>query len=180
MQTYIVLLRGINVSGQKKIRMAQLRSALVRSGFQDVLTFIQSGNIILRDKRKKEAVTARIQECILNYFGFDVPVLVFKPSEWKAIYAHNPYSITEANKKNLCFVYLFDTPAADRMLVLEQESFPNEEFHISPKCIYLNCHQGYGKAKCNNNFFEQRLKVKATARNLRTVQTLSKMAAEME
>lgn len=180
MQTYIVLLRGINVSGKKKIRMADLKTALEKAGFQDVSTYIQSGNIILRHNSSKEAVNERVKACLQNDFGYDVPVLSFTPGEWDRIYATSPYPDIEATQKNRYFVFLFETPAEERITALEQESFPNEDFHISPNCIYLNCLQGYGKAKCNNNFFEQRLKLRATTRNLRTVRTLAQMAARMD
>lgn len=179
MQTYIVLLRGINVSGQKKIRMEELREALKKEGFAEVKTYIQSGNILVRHKGTNEQVAVQIQACIKENFGFDVPAFVYNPAEWEAIYSHNPYLSENQDKKGLYYVFLYDTPAEEKMSDLAKESFPNEEFTLTQECIYLNYQQGYGKAKCNNNFFEKRLKIRATARNLRTVQTLAQMAAEM-
>ena len=179
MQTYIALLRGINVSGQKKVHMADLRTALENKGFHEVVTYIQSGNIILRYQGSKEDVNEVISACLLDDFGYEVPVLAFTPAEWNAIHTQSPFLPEETDQKNYYFVFLFDVPDNERVASLENEVFPNEEFQISPECIYLNCHRGYGKAKCNNNFFEQRLKVRATTRNLRTVRTLSQMAAEM-
>lgn len=180
MQTYIALLRGINVSGQKKIRMEQLRTSLKKNGFEDVQTYIQSGNMIVRHQGGTQGVSAQIHACILSEFGFDVPVLTFEPSDWEKIYSHNPYLSKNIDEKGLYFVFLYDAPSAEKMANLARESFPNEEFTLTPNCIYLNCHQGYGNAKCTNNFFEQRLQVRATTRNLRTVQTLARMAAEIE
>ena len=179
MQTYIILLRGINVSGQKIIRMADLRQALEKRGFQGVTTYIQSGNIILRSGADKEAVRQQVYDCLQEDFGFDVPVLVFEPMEWTSILSDLPYEEDDADLKRLYFVFIYDIPAADLISAMEQVSFPNEEFQITSACIYLRCHSGYGKAKCNNNFFEKRLKVRATARNLRTVKTLGQMASEM-
>lgn len=180
MQTYIILLRGINVSGQKKIRMEKLRDSLKNSGFSQVKTYIQSGNILVRHDGTNEQVAAQVQACIRKDFGFDVPALVYTPAVWDAIYSHNPYLSETPDQKGLYFVFLYDTPAEGKLSDLTKECFPNEAFSLTPECIYLNVKAGYGKAKCNNNFFEQRLQVRATARNLRTVQALARMAAEME
>ena len=179
MQTYIVLLRGINVGGHKKIKMAELRSALERVGFQSVSTYIQSGNIVLRHSDPQELVASRIARCIKNDFGHEVPVVVYLPEEWNTMMAQLPFALEEADTQNFYFIFLFDRPDKGRINALESESFPHEKFHIRPGCIYLMCEKGYGKAKCNNNFFEKRLKVQATARNLRTVNTLSQMAGDL-
>lgn len=178
MQTYIVLLRGINVSGKNKIRMAELKSALEKAGFHDVTTYIQSGNIILRYDGSKAEVNENVGACLQEDFGFDIPVKSFTPGEWERIYSNRLYSADEATEKNHYFVFLFDDATSDRIDALEQESFPNEEFSIRTNCVYLNFKKGYGKAKCDNNFFEKRLQVRATTRNQRTVRTLLQMAKE--
>ena len=180
MNTYIVLLRGVNVSGVKKIRMAALRMALENTGFRDVSTYIQSGNIVLRYKGSREMVIAKVMACIQDEFGHEVPVLVYTPEEWGQIYAGCPYPAPEALQKNIYVVYLFESPPETRIRALEQESFPNEEFRFGPNRIYLSCQKVYGKAKCNTNFFEKRLQVSGTTRNLRTVETLLRMAAELD
>ena len=180
MQTFIVLLRGINVSGQKKIKMIELREALERRGFNNVSTYIQSGNLILQHSKDKDEVRTAVRSCLLTDFGYEVPVIAYTPNEWETIYSKNPFNQSEEDQKGHYIVFLFENPDVEGVKALSQESFPNEEFHISTNCVYLNCHQGYGKAKCSNNFFENRLKVKATSRNLRTVRTLSKMASEFE
>lgn len=159
--------------------MEELREALKKAGLAEVRTYIQSGNLLIRHKADSGQVCALIQQCIKKDFGFDVPVLVYEPEAWEAIYSRNPYLPENRDQKGLYIVFLYDSPAEEKVSDLVKENFPHEQFTITPECIYLNCQQGYGKAKCNNNFFEQRLKVRATTRNLRTVQALAQMAVEM-
>ena len=179
MHTNIVFLRGINVGGQKKIRMAELRSSLSNAGFHSAQTYIQSGNLIVQSKASKNKVSAKIHQVILNSFGFDVPVLTLELSTLQNILKENPYPATTEDNKGIYFVLLYERPDSALREALQSEVFPNEEFTITPTCIYLNCHEGYGRAKCNNNFFERRLKIQATARNWKTMKRMEEMAAEI-
>ena len=81
MRKWIILLRGINVSGQKKIIMAELRSHVEKAGFNNVLTYIQSGNIILAAARElsNEDVADKIRQVILANYGYEVGVFALQP-----------------------------------------------------------------------------------------------------
>ena len=182
MYTYLALLRGINVSGQKKIKMAELKQHFSHLGFENVQTYIQSGNLVFRHPepdhgRVEEIISAEVEKT----FGFEIGVWVRRHSAYLSIVTKNPYnSLPNEEKSGLYFVFLNQIPSPERITKLELENFANETFRITEECIYLYCHAGYGKAKCNNNFFEGRLKVQATTRNLRTVETLLKMSDELE
>ena len=92
MQTYIILLRGINVSGKNIIRMPDLKSAFEKSGFHDVSTYIQSGNILLRsDLPNKVNVKTRCEELIHDHFNLDVPIVVRNASELRKVLGKNPF-----------------------------------------------------------------------------------------
>jgi uncharacterized protein (DUF1697 family) len=173
MNNYIALLRGINVSGQKKIPMAELRELLTKSGFSNVETYIQSGNVFFQSSEsKKENLEIQIHESIKSHFGFEVPTLVLKPNELQEIFDACPFS--ENQKTRSYFMMLYE--AADNNLVEEisKLSDANETFHITNKCIYFYSAIGYSKSKFNNNFFERKLKVTATARNYKTMVKLVK------
>ncbi|MCL6267604.1 DUF1697 domain-containing protein [Flagellimonas myxillae] len=175
MKTFIVLLRGINVGGQKKIRMADLRESLHLKGFGEVHTYIQSGNIICRsDHLDLKSVEQLVQQSILKDFGFDVPTLALTTDEIDEIINNNPFASEE--EKSLYFVLLKNPPESERVESFNQEKFENEDFHITDRCVYLCCKTGYGKAKLSNNLVERKLKVEATARNLRTMKKLLEMA----
>ncbi len=171
MARYIIFLRGINVSGQRKIKMADLRASLEKSEFKNVLTYIQSGNIIVEaDKTVKQALASKISTIILHDFGFEVPTLVFLVEEIEAILMDVPFQNIE--KKNLYFTLLFKKPNQESVDAFNKTQFENEDFYIREQCVYLNCKKGAGKAKLNNNLIEKRLGVIATTRNLNTLKKM--------
>lgn len=168
MQTYIALLRGINVSGQKKIPMADLRELLAKSGFNNVQTYIQSGNVIFESlEEDKTTLETKIHESIKSHFSFEVPVLVLKPKELQQIFDDCPFP--QEKKENSYFMMLYSTANSGLVEEVSTLSYPNEEFKITDNCVYFYCATGYGKAKFSNNFFERKLKVTATARNYKTM-----------
>lgn len=174
METYIALLRGINVGGQKKIKMAELKTALEASGLQSVTTYIQSGNIVFGSLKKDcEKLASDIAKTILAHFGFEVPTLVVTTAVLEQILLENPFANEEP--KSLYFVLLKQVPKAVDILEFNRLKFEHEDFHITEKCVYLCCKAGYGKAKLSNNLVERKLRVEATARNLRTMQKLIEM-----
>ena len=168
MKTYIALLRGINVSGQNKIPMAELRELLTNSELANVQTYIQSGNVIFQSSEENKTIlAATIHNAIELHFGFKVPVLVLSPEELKRIFDDCPFS--KEKKENSYFTMLFSHPEKYLVDEVSKVSYPNEEFIITDKCVYFYCAVGYGKAKCGNNFFERKLKIIATARNYKTM-----------
>ncbi len=178
MKTYIALLRGINVSGHKKVPMADLRSMLRKMGFQDISTYIQSGNVVFSsDESNSHTLEKQIKQRIQGTFGFEVPVLVKSIAEFKKIIQQNPFTEAESLEKNqVYFVLLRDRPLQERVAVFQKEEFKNEKFEVTEGCVYLLCQNGYGRAKLNNNLVEQKLKVEATTRNYRTMAKLLEMA----
>ncbi|WP_374707795.1 DUF1697 domain-containing protein [Flavobacterium sp. J372] len=86
MNTYLALLRGINVSGKKIIKMEALRTLFEAAGFTDVKTYIQSGNVIFKAKSSsKQEVASQIEKMILAEYGFDVTVLFLIHSKLKKL-----------------------------------------------------------------------------------------------
>ncbi|MEM9648058.1 MAG: DUF1697 domain-containing protein [Bacteroidota bacterium] len=174
MKTFIALLRGINVSGQKKIKMADLKQALTAGRLSHVQTYIQSGNITFKSEVPERADQERkIQKVIQKEFGFEVPVLVLTAKEIESILSANPFKSEE--EKSLYFVLLKAAPQSELVHEFNQQKFANEDFHITERCVYLCCKAGYGKAKLSNNLVERKLKVEATTRNFRTMMKLLEM-----
>ena len=179
MPVYIALLRGINVSGQKKIRMSDLRDILQNSGFPDVQTYIQSGNLVFSSTEEDCTVLrTKIRDVIAAHYGFDVEVWLSEREAFMRIADQNPFlGGNDVSESNLYYVFPNEPASVERVEELQSAIFENEEFRITDQCIYLSCLKGYGKAKCNNNFFEKRLKVVATTRNLKTVQKLIEISS---
>jgi uncharacterized protein (DUF1697 family) len=176
MKTHIALLRGINVSGQKKVPMAELCLLFKNIGFSNVQTYIQSGNVVFQAlQERKTDLEDTIQKAILSHFGFEVSVLVRKASDLKSILDDCPF--TDDKKVKSYFTLLHKPP--DKNLVEDTKtiSYPNEEFEITNACVYFFSETGYGNAKCNNNFFERKLKVAATTRNYKTMVKLLSLSS---
>ena len=178
MQTYIALLRGVNVSGHKKIKMADLKLSLEDLSFSDVVTYIQSGNIVFKaDEKSISKLENIIHEKILKDFGFEVPVLVKTPKELTHALNNNPFKKDKLNVEKLFYVvFLKDKPQAENIAKLESYDYSPEEYVLDDKIIYYYAANGAGNAKMNNNFFENKLKVQATSRNWRTTHKLVELS----
>ena len=179
MINYIALLRGINVGGHKKIPMAKLRELLSKSGFENVQTYIQSGNVTFKSSVKSTLkIEQTIKKAILGYFGFEVSVLVMTRLDLKRIFEGCPFS--EDKKKTSYFMLLHDAPDEELIKMASEKVHEGEVYAIIGNCIYFVRDKGYGQAKFNVNFFERKLKTFATVRNYNTMVKLLSLCSEQE
>ena len=178
MKTYISLLRGINVSGQKKIKMADLKAIYEGMDFKEVKTYIQSGNVIFNTASKDDnQIIEKIQNKIFENYNFKVPVLLRSVEELKLIIKTNPFLADMEEDINKYYItFLAHEPEKENLDKINAASLLPEKFIIKGKEIYLHVPMGYGNAKLSNNFFESKLKVDATTRNWRTVNELVKIS----
>jgi uncharacterized protein (DUF1697 family) len=176
MQNYIAMLRGINVSGQKKIKMADFKNHLQELKFSDVQTYIQSGNAVFKNKKSApKALETKISKKILEEYGFEVSVIVKNPEELMDVLENNPF-VKDKDLNRLYVTFLSNEPTSDNLENLKGIDHTPEEYVLKGKTIYFYSPYGYGRAKMNNNFFENKLKVTATTRNWKTVNKLADMA----
>lgn len=179
MQTYIALLRGINVGGHKKVPMAELREILTTTKLENVKTYIQSGNIIFQSSESNTyKLEHTIKKSILAHFGFEIPILVKTREELNSIFEACPFS--EEKKMNSYFTLLSAMPDKDLVVEASKKIYLNEEYLISNNCIYFYSEKGYGNAKFNLSFFEKKLKISATSRNYKTMVKLLALSIEKE
>ena len=179
MKKYISILRGINVSGQKKILMTDLKNLYESIGYKNVETYIQSGNVIFEanEKDSEIEIASKIEVAILKLYSFEVPVIVFKNSKLKQWIESNPFLKDESLEERLYFTFLNKIP--DTLLVEQiRGDYLPEKFEVRDKVVYFYCQIGYGKTKLSNTFFEKKLKVKATTRNFKTTFKLLKLSLE--
>jgi len=175
MTTYVAMLRGINVSGQKKIKMVDLRAHLEEVGFKNIQTYIQSGNIIFEHtSTTAKELENTIEQKLEKEYGFHVPTLIKTPAELTSVIKHNPFKNEE--EKRLYVTFLYDLPEPEKLEKLEEVNYEPEQYIVDQKNIYFFSPLGYGNAKMNNNFFEKKLKTNATTRNWNTVNKLVEMA----
>lgn len=178
MNTYVAILRGVNVSGKNKLPMADLRAKLAQAGLQNIRTYIQSGNVIFEyGKSSPEELAKKIATVILKQFGFEVPVIVLTVEELSDIISNNPFLRDNSrDSKKLHVTFLAEKPQKENLDRTVELTFPPDEFIIRDRAVYVFCPNGYGRSKITNNFFEQKLKVTATTRNWKTVNKLKEIA----
>ena len=171
---YIALLRGINVSGQKLIKMTELKTMFENIGFNNVTTYIQSGNVVFSSTEKEVFKTQQqIKEAILEIFSFDVDVLVLGADKLKKITQNHLFLKGNENQiKAIYYTLLAEKPAKDLVNELNKLDQTAEFFQITDDVIYCFYPNGYGNAKWHNVFFEKKLKVSCTTRNYNTMQKL--------
>jgi uncharacterized protein (DUF1697 family) len=179
MPSYVAMLRGINVSGSKPVKMEALRAMFEALGFTNVRTYVQSGNVVFEAKERTAApVGPKIAARIKRDFGFDVPVLVLGAGDLARVVDQNPFLEQRGiDLAKLHVTFLAGPPAAAGLKKMEGVSSGRDVFRSLGTSIYLHCPDGYGNTKLSNNAFERALGAAATTRNWKTVTTLAAMAS---
>jgi uncharacterized protein (DUF1697 family) len=173
--TYVALLRGINLSGHRIVKMDQLRKAFEGLGFEDVKTYIQSGNVVFKGPGTQNLVK-RIEQKIVRQFGFPVPVVVKTSDEIGEIIRNNPLVKEKGiDLSKLHVTFLSCAPETSALTTLEAFAAGPDQFRGSMSAIYLHCPNGYHETKLGNNVLGKMLKVGTTTRNWKTVNRLYEM-----
>lgn len=174
---YISMLRGINVSGQKSIRMAELKSLYEGLGLLQVRTYVQSGNVLFESPEPDASkLAAQIEGRIEQTYGYRVAVFMRTGEDLERIVQNNPF-LTKRNEDpaKLHVTFLYSMPLAAKMDQLALSKGESDEFFVGVQEIYLFCPNGYGRTRLSNTFFEKKLDVPATTRNWNTVSSLCQM-----
>ena len=182
MKTYIALLRGINVSGNRPVKMDALRTLCGQLKFKNTRTYIQSGNIVFEFKETKNEVLEKLlTKKIKEVFGFDVPVLVKQLNELKAAAQNNPFvNVRNEDLSKLHITFFSTLPEPTAIEKITAGTYHPDECITAGNCVYLFCPAGYGNTKLNNAFFENKLKTAATTRNWKTITVLIEIGEETD
>jgi len=178
MEKYIMLLRGINVGGRNKLLMKELRDLLKDFDFQNVKTYIQSGNVIFTSTDLDTVKFAEdLSNTIKEQFGFSPRILVIDMDAFEKIITENPFPDAKANPKSLHVYFLEEQPANPDLTSLDGMKKESEQFVLKDCAFYLHAPEGIGRSKLAAGV-EKALGVNATARNWRTVNKLQEMISE--
>jgi uncharacterized protein (DUF1697 family) len=174
MAIYISLLRGINVGGHKQIKMDKLRASFEALGFESVMTYIQSGNVVFKTgKRSSAGLSKRIEERILSDFGFSVPVTCRTAVELGRTIANNPYLKEPGiDPEKLHVTFLSAAPAAAALKKLADLTVAPDRFHCFGKEIYFHLPNGVSGSVLMKSPVDRVLAVVPTTRNWKTVNQL--------
>ncbi|MGG1517269.1 DUF1697 domain-containing protein [Paenibacillus oryzisoli] len=184
MSVYIALLRGINVSGQKSVKMDRLRQLFEGLGYTDVATYIQSGNVVFRaGSQLAEGLESTIHEALLAQLGYDIPVLVRTPAELRAIVAGLPWPLPQkgaASEPQVYVTLLAQPPSEAGLAKLQGVQSGEDAFVVVDRTVYVLVRQRYGDTKLSNQTMEKKLGVSATTRNWETINRLIQLAEATE
>lgn len=176
MRTYIALLRGINVGGKNKIKMAELAKILESIGLEAVKTYIQSGNIVFQSAEQNSSeIASQIRAAIQNRHGFSPKTLVLGLPEFRKAIENNPFPEAEEEPKALHFYFLAQEALNPNFEVLESIKRESESYKLVDKVFYLYAPEGIGRSKLAARA-EKALGVAAAARNWRTVSKIYALA----
>jgi len=172
---YVALLRGINVGGKAKIPMAALRDTCAAIGCEDVVTYIQSGNVVLKSKLGSEKLRTALEDAIAAAFGFTPAVMIRTGKEMAAVAERNPYP--GADEKDLYVGFLHAPPDAATKKSLAAVDGGPEELTLQGREIYLHLPHGMGRATLPVQMERCLRPAQVTVRNWRTVTRLVEMTA---
>lgn len=171
------------MGGAKKILMEDLKKVYEELGYKKITTYIQSGNVIFQsaDHLSDKELAEIIGKAISEKYGYEVPVLARTVEEMEATLINNPF-LRDKNldQEKMHVTFLAELPEKEYLESIRKYDYSPERFEIVGKDVFLYCPNGYGTSKLSNNFIENKLKVLATTRNWRTVNTLAEMAKEVQ
>ena len=180
MTTHLALLRGINVSGHNMIKMEALKTTLEAIGFQNVTTYIQSGNVFVdTDEENAPKVAFVIKQEIFKAFGHEVPVIVIAKEDLSACFKNNPFlNEKDLDTKKLYVAFVSIALKKESINDLKMSQFKPDEVSIDENRIYIKYAVGAGKTRLDQKYIEKKLNVISTIRNWNTVTQLLKMFEE--
>ena len=175
---YVALLRSVNVGGKNRLPMKDLAAIFGDAGCGDVVTYIQSGNVVFRATEACAArVPASVAKAIADNFGFRSPVVLRTAAEIRAVTRRNPFLRVGASADfdPLHVMFLADRPTRAQIALLDTRRSPPDEFQVVGREIYLRCPNGAARTKLSNAYFDTKLATTGTMRNWRTVLKLAEM-----
>jgi uncharacterized protein (DUF1697 family) len=176
---YVVLLRGINVGGNNKVPMAELKKALVKNKFQNVQTYIASGNIVLESALANLAVEENVAQLIEKNFKCSISVIARSQKQWNEVVKLNPFGFVDAEQaKQIHLGLTTEAIAKDSLKRLMERAIKGEVIHVLKECVYIDFNGGLADTKLTPSFMEKCLGSPVTLRNLNTVNQLSLMLEE--
>ena len=175
--TWVALLRGINVGRHKRVAMSELRALLLSLGYGNVRTHLQSGNALFTtDGGQAQELEAQITSRIDSDFGLDVKVLVRPAEELAAVVDHNPFVVRGVNPKELHVAFLSASVPAKKRAGLNDDDFAPDEFLPGDRALYLRLPNGVIASRLPD--WEKLWGLSVTQRNWNTVTRLRDLAAE--
>ena len=171
------MLRGINVGGHNKLPMPELRSLCADLGWEDVQSYIQSGNLVFRAGATAASLEAELERAIERRFGLSIPVIVRAAAVWPAYVKANPYPEASQTEPNLVMLALSKAaPNGDAVERLREYALGGERIVQVGDGLWIHYAGGAGRSKLSPAVLDRLVGSPVTARNWRTVLKLDELA----
>lgn len=174
MQTYICLLKGINIGGNNRIKMDDLKSLFTSCGLLNPRTYIQSGNIAFESIKTPNELQKLISDEILKVLDLKITSIVKSKSDWNKIIDLNPF-VHLHPIEHLHLTLLKDAASLDQLNEISKHDFTPDKFQVKDTEFYICCNLKYSDTKLTNAFIEKQFKTKATTRNWKTVLAIQEL-----
>jgi uncharacterized protein (DUF1697 family) len=176
--TFIALLRGVNVGGNRKVAMADLRAMLAALGFEDPRSLLQSGNLIFRALGDAHAIEAELEREMRSRLGLATDVIVRSAADWASVIAGNPFPADAArDPAHLLVMSLKGEPDAAAFASLQVAISGRERAAARSRELYIVYPERIGRSKLTGALIERKLGLRGTARNWNTALKLAELAA---
>jgi uncharacterized protein (DUF1697 family) len=177
MDTWVALLRAVNVSGVNRLPMPEFRDMLSGLGLQSPQTYVQSGNAVFRSDLLAAALSDRIADGVLAGFGFRPPVFVLSQTQFQAALNSNPFPNAVSEPTHLHAFFLDRALPQEGTAFLKSVAVPGEEYAVRGRVVWLYLPFGIGRSRLANRLTA--LPVGITARNYRSVSAIAALAAKL-
>ena len=173
MTTHLALLRGINVSGHNMMKMEALKAMLENIGFQNVRTYLQSGNVFVDSEEDAAKVGFIIKQEIFKVFGHEAPTIVITKEDLELCFKNSPFlKEKDVDTKKLYVAFVSVALKSENINDLKISQFKPDEASIDGNRIFIKYAVGAGKTRFDQKYIEKKLNVTATIRNWNTVTNL--------
>lgn len=178
MATYIALLRAVNVGGNAKLPMADLRALFDTIGFADAQTLLQTGNVVFRGAKKGTAGLERLLEAeSAKRLGLKTDFMVRTAQEWATLVAANPFpDMATGDPAHLVVMFLKDEADPRKLKALQAAITGREVVRANGKQAYITFPDGIGTSRLTNAVLERALGTRSTGRNWNTVRKVAALA----
>jgi len=175
-ETRVALLRGINVTGQKKMAMAALRELAEKLGYEAPETYIQSGNLIFGSQAAPAGLEAELEAAITRRFGFSVAVMVRTSREWERYAKGSPFPEAETERASKLYLGVTKAPPPKGAAAeLMERGQAGERVAVDKGVLWIDFLEGAGRSKLTPVVLDRVVGSSVTLRNFRTVQEIAKI-----
>ena len=177
MTRLVALLRAVNV-GRRKLPMAELRETCAELGWDQVSTYIQSGNVLFSAKGRSAALEAELERAIGHRFALEVPIMVRTAAAWSDLRSKNPFpDVAREAPNRLMLLVSKSPPLAGAEAAIMARAAPGEQVRRAGDAIWIHYADGVGRSRLTPSFIDRAIGSAATARNYRSVSKLEELLA---